>query len=125
MFQAREQNCTKWILAFELIFVHAGDLEGIVLDEYSYMHCLIKVTLTSVSKSGVIFAFIPSGTSDPYCRFKLGNEKYKSKHCKETLNPQWKEHFDLKFFADTDMILEVSVYDRDIRKDEFMGRYRV
>jgi Ca2+-dependent lipid-binding protein len=67
-----------------------------------------------------IFSF--SGSSDPYCRFKLGNEKFKSKSCKETLNPQWKEHFDLKFFADTEMILEVSVYDRDIRKDEFMGR---
>lgn len=62
------------------------------------------------------------GLSDPYCRFKLGNEKHKSKVCKDTLNPQWKEHFDLKFFVDTDMILEVSIYDRDIRKDEFMGR---
>ena len=63
------------------------------------------------------------GLSDPYCRFRLGNEKYKTKACKETLNPQWKEQFDLKMFPDSPMMLEVTVWDRDIRKDEFMGRW--
>ena len=62
------------------------------------------------------------GLSDPYCRFRLGNEKYKTKACKETLSPQWKEQFDLKIFPDSPMMLEVTVWDRDIRKDEFMGR---
>jgi len=52
----------------------------------------------------------------------LGNEKYKTKACKETLSPQWKEQFDLKIFPDSPMMLEVTVWDRDIRKDEFMGR---
>ncbi|XP_032218132.1 multiple C2 and transmembrane domain-containing protein 1 isoform X2 [Nematostella vectensis] len=66
-----------------------------------------------------------SGFSDPYCRFRLGNEKYKSKACKETLNPQWSEQFDLKMYPDSPMVLEITVYDRDIRKDEFMGRCQI
>ncbi|XP_020625848.1 multiple C2 and transmembrane domain-containing protein 1-like isoform X1 [Orbicella faveolata] len=66
-----------------------------------------------------------SGLSDPYCRFRLGNEKYKTKACKETLSPQWKEQFDLKIFPDSPMMLEVTVWDRDIRKDEFMGRCQI
>ncbi|KXJ22602.1 Multiple C2 and transmembrane domain-containing protein 1 [Exaiptasia diaphana] len=66
-----------------------------------------------------------SGFSDPYCRFRLGNERYKSKACKETLNPYWAEQFDLKFYADTSMVLEIVVYDKDIRKDEFMGRCQI
>ncbi|XP_031559234.1 multiple C2 and transmembrane domain-containing protein 1-like isoform X2 [Actinia tenebrosa] len=66
-----------------------------------------------------------SGLSDPYCKFRLGNERYKSKACKETLNPYWAEQFDLKFYPDTPMVLELTVYDRDIRKDEFMGRCQI
>ena len=65
---------------------------------------------------------LTAGFSDPYCRFRLGNEKYKSKACKETLSPYWKEQFDMKFWDDTPMMLEVTVWDKDIRKDEFMGR---
>ncbi|XP_046856752.1 multiple C2 and transmembrane domain-containing protein 1-like isoform X2 [Xenia sp. Carnegie-2017] len=83
---------------------------------------IVSVTLVEGKK---LIAMDDNGLSDPYCRFKLGNEKHKSKACKDTLNPQWKEHFDLKFFVDTDMILEVSIYDRDIRKDEFMGRVSI
>ncbi|KAK2564508.1 Multiple C2 and transmembrane domain-containing protein 1 [Acropora cervicornis] len=45
--------------------------------------------------------------------------------CKETLNPQWKEQFDLKIYPDSPMMLEVTVWDRDIRKDEFMGRCQI
>ena len=75
-----------------------------------------------LASSVQIIIFHSKGLSDPYCRFRLGNEKYKTKACKETLNPQWKEQFDLKIYPDSPMMLEVTVWDRDIRKDEFMGR---
>ena len=98
-----------------------------IFKQFAWIIWVFFLQLTLLRKVETVYFYyvlilLSTGTSDPYCRFKLGNEKYKSKSCKETLNPHWKEHFDLKFFADTDMVLEVSVYDRDIRKDEFMGR---
>uniref|UniRef100_A0AAR2JEK2 C2 domain-containing protein n=1 Tax=Pygocentrus nattereri TaxID=42514 RepID=A0AAR2JEK2_PYGNA len=64
-----------------------------------------------------------NGLSDPYVKFKLGNEKYKSKTMSKTLNPQWREHFDLHVFDEDGGVLEISVWDKDTgRRDDFMGR---
>ncbi|XP_067136753.1 multiple C2 and transmembrane domain-containing protein-like isoform X5 [Centruroides vittatus] len=64
-----------------------------------------------------------NGLSDPYVKFRLGTEKYKSKNANKTLNPQWLEQFDLHMYAEHPKILEVSVWDRDYHgKDDFMGR---
>nr|CAD7264653.1 unnamed protein product [Timema shepardi] len=40
------------------------------------------------------------GFSDPYAKFRLGNEKYKSKVIYKTLNPSWLEQFDLHLYDD-------------------------
>ncbi|TKS85069.1 Multiple C2 and transmembrane domain-containing protein 1 [Collichthys lucidus] len=67
-----------------------------------------------------------NGLSDPFVKFKLGQQKYKSKAVSKTLNPQWREQFDLHQHDESGGILEVSVWDKDIgRKDEFMGRCQV
>ncbi|UYV65676.1 MCTP2 [Cordylochernes scorpioides] len=64
-----------------------------------------------------------NGLSDPYVKFRLGSEKYKSKYCPKTLNPQWLEQFDLHLYPDQPRVLEVSVWDHDTHgKDDFMGR---
>ncbi|KAL7848178.1 hypothetical protein AOLI_G00228960 [Acnodon oligacanthus] len=64
-----------------------------------------------------------NGLSDPYVKFKLGNEKYKSKTMPRTLNPQWREHFDLHVFDEDGGVLKISVWDKDTgRRDDFMGR---
>ncbi|XP_059155451.1 multiple C2 and transmembrane domain-containing protein 1-like isoform X2 [Physella acuta] len=64
-----------------------------------------------------------NGLSDPYVKFKLGTEKYRSKFKSKTLNPRWLEQFDLRLFDDQTALLEISVYDHDTRgKDDFMGR---
>ncbi|XP_027136890.1 multiple C2 and transmembrane domain-containing protein 1 isoform X3 [Larimichthys crocea] len=67
-----------------------------------------------------------NGLSDPFVKFKLGQKKYKSKAVSKTLNPQWREQFDLHQYDESGGILEISVWDKDIgRKDEFMGRCQV
>jgi hypothetical protein len=67
-----------------------------------------------------------NGFSDPYCKFKLGAEKFKSKVCTKTLNPEWKEQFDLHVFEDQSHILEIEVWDRDYgSRDDFVGRCSV
>lgn len=54
---------------------------------------------------------------------RLGNEKYKSKVVYKTLNPSWLEQFDLHLYDDQSQELEVTVWDKDRSKDDFMGRY--
>lgn len=64
-----------------------------------------------------------NGLSDPYVKFKLGPQKYKSKTIPKTLNPQWREQFDLHLYDEEGGILEISVWDKDIgRRDDFIGQ---
>uniref|UniRef100_A0A671SSQ8 Multiple C2 and transmembrane domain-containing protein 1-like n=1 Tax=Sinocyclocheilus anshuiensis TaxID=1608454 RepID=A0A671SSQ8_9TELE len=64
-----------------------------------------------------------NGLSDPYVKFKLGPLKYKSKTIPKTLNPQWREQFDLHLYDEEGGILEISVWDKDIgRRDDFIGQ---
>ncbi|XP_022331672.2 multiple C2 and transmembrane domain-containing protein 1-like isoform X2 [Crassostrea virginica] len=69
-----------------------------------------------------LMAMDDNGLSDPYVKFRLGQEKYKSKHKYKTLNPRWLEQFSLRIFDDQSHTLEISVYDHDLRSDDFMGR---
>ena len=43
----------------------------------------------------------------------------------KTLNPRWLEQFDLRIFDDHSKTLEMTVYDHDISRDDFMGRYEM
>ncbi|XP_041372646.1 multiple C2 and transmembrane domain-containing protein 1-like isoform X2 [Gigantopelta aegis] len=64
-----------------------------------------------------------NGFSDPYVKFQLGKEKYKSKFKPKTLNPKWTEQFDLRMYEDQTSQLEITVFDHDTAgKDDFMGR---
>lgn len=60
--------------------------------------------------------------ADPYVRFKLGNEKYKSKVISKCLNPLYNEQFDLHTFPNQSKVLEISVYDNNSFQDEFIGK---
>ncbi|XP_056259146.1 multiple C2 and transmembrane domain-containing protein 1 isoform X3 [Seriola aureovittata] len=65
----------------------------------------------------------PNGLSDPYAKFRLGHQKYKSKTVPKTLSPQWREQFDLHLYEETGGVLEITVWDRDTgRRDDFIGR---
>ncbi|XP_041826067.1 multiple C2 and transmembrane domain-containing protein 1-like isoform X3 [Melanotaenia boesemani] len=65
----------------------------------------------------------PNGLSDPYVKFRLGPQKYKSKTVPKTLSPQWREQFDLHLYEENGGILEITVWDRDTgRRDDFIGR---
>ncbi|TRY55239.1 hypothetical protein DNTS_014554 [Danionella cerebrum] len=68
-----------------------------------------------------------NGFSDPYVKFRLGSQKYRSKTIPKSLNPQWREQFDLRLSDEEDeMLLEISVWDKDIgRRDDFIGQCAV
>ncbi|XP_056592380.1 multiple C2 and transmembrane domain-containing protein 1 isoform X2 [Triplophysa dalaica] len=64
-----------------------------------------------------------NGLSDPYVKFRLNHQKYKSKTIPKTLNPQWREQFDLHLLDEEGGVLEISVWDRDVgRRDDFIGQ---
>ncbi|XP_048359481.1 multiple C2 and transmembrane domain-containing protein 1 isoform X3 [Sphaerodactylus townsendi] len=71
-------------------------------------------------------AMDPNGLSDPYVKFRLGHQKYKSKIVPKTLNPQWREQFDFHLYEERGGIIDVTVWDKDAgKKDDFIGRCQV
>ncbi|XP_054475457.1 multiple C2 and transmembrane domain-containing protein 2 [Anoplopoma fimbria] len=58
------------------------------------------------------------GHGDIYVRFRLGDQKYKSKNLCIQANPQWREQFDLNQFEDNQEPLQVEVYSKRGRKSE-------
>ncbi|XP_078252613.1 multiple C2 and transmembrane domain-containing protein 1-like isoform X2 [Rhinoraja longicauda] len=68
----------------------------------------------------------PNGLSDPYVKFKMGCQKYKSKAISKNLNPQWREQFDFLLTNERNDIVEVAVWDKDVlKKDDFIGRCQI
>ncbi|XP_069747663.1 multiple C2 and transmembrane domain-containing protein 1 isoform X3 [Narcine bancroftii] len=68
----------------------------------------------------------PNGLSDPYVKFKMGCQKYKSKTILKTLNPQWREQFDFLLANEKSDIIDITVWDKDsLKKDDFIGRCQV
>ncbi|XP_067376820.1 multiple C2 and transmembrane domain-containing protein 1 isoform X2 [Channa argus] len=64
-----------------------------------------------------------NGLSDPYVKFRMGHQKYKSKTIPKTLNPQWREQFDFHMYDEQGGFVDITVWDKDAgKKDDFMGR---
>ncbi|XP_019720963.1 multiple C2 and transmembrane domain-containing protein 2 isoform X2 [Hippocampus comes] len=66
------------------------------------------------------------GQGDVYVRFRLGDQKYKSKNLCIQANPQWRERFDFNQFADNQEPLQVQVHLKRGRKgEESWGMFEV
>ncbi|MBN3299991.1 MCTP1 protein, partial [Amia calva] len=67
-----------------------------------------------------------NGLSDPYVKFRLGHQKYKSKKIPKTLNPQWREQFDFHLYEERGGVIDITVWDKDAgKRDDFIGRCQV
>ncbi|XP_023067931.1 multiple C2 and transmembrane domain-containing protein 1 isoform X10 [Piliocolobus tephrosceles] len=67
-----------------------------------------------------------NGLSDPYVKFRLGHQKYKSKIMPKTLNPQWREQFDFHLYEERGGIIDITAWDKDAgKRDDFIGRCQV
>lgn len=64
-----------------------------------------------------------SGLSDPYCKFKLGPERFESSIKSKTLNPRFFEQFMLHMYDHDSTMLHIEVWDRDFpNPDDYIGR---
>ncbi|KAM3877092.1 multiple C2 and transmembrane domain-containing protein 2-like [Diretmus argenteus] len=53
-----------------------------------------------------------------FVRFRLGEQRYKSKNLSKVANPQWRERFTFNHFLDGPDILEVEVWSKEGRRNE-------
>ncbi|XP_043109403.1 extended synaptotagmin-2-A isoform X3 [Puntigrus tetrazona] len=61
------------------------------------------------------------GKSDPYGVIKLGNQLFRSKIIKETVNPKWNEVYEALVYNQPGQNLEIELYDEDHDKDDYLG----
>nr|XP_033773573.1 multiple C2 and transmembrane domain-containing protein 1 isoform X2 [Geotrypetes seraphini] len=67
-----------------------------------------------------------NGLSDPYVKFRLGHQKFKSKTVPKTLNPQWREQFDFHLYEEQGGTIDITVWDKDAgKRDDFIGRCQI
>lgn len=61
------------------------------------------------------------GKSDPYGVIKLGNQLFRSKIIKETVNPKWNEVYEAFVYDHPGQNVEIELYDEDHDKDDYLG----
>ncbi|XP_056391309.1 extended synaptotagmin-3 isoform X2 [Hyla sarda] len=64
---------------------------------------------------------IIKGKSDPYSVMRVGNQTFKSRTIKGTLNPHWNEMYEFVIHEVPGQDLELDLYDEDPDKDDFLG----
>ncbi|XP_028969941.2 multiple C2 and transmembrane domain-containing protein 2 isoform X3 [Esox lucius] len=66
------------------------------------------------------------GAGELFVRFRLGDQRYKSRNQPRKANPQWRERFDFNQFPNGPGVLEVEVWNKEGRKyEECYGRCEV
>ncbi|XP_061688111.1 extended synaptotagmin-1 isoform X2 [Syngnathoides biaculeatus] len=65
------------------------------------------------------------GKSDPYAKVTVGEVTFQSNVVKENLNPVWNEMYQVVMRPQSGQDLRVELYDKDLDKDDFLGRITV
>ncbi|KAF7123969.1 hypothetical protein RHSIM_Rhsim12G0045000 [Rhododendron simsii] len=63
-----------------------------------------------------------TGSCDPYIEVKVGNCKGTTRYLEKKLNPEWNQVFAFSKVRLKSHLLEVTVKDKDVVKDDFLGR---
>ncbi|CAN6440424.1 unnamed protein product [Victoria cruziana] len=82
----------------------------------------LEFLYVSVVKAKDLPAMDVSGSCDPYVEVKLGNYKGTTKHHEKTLNPVWNQVFAFSKERLQSSVLEITVKDKDVVKDDFVGK---
>ncbi|KAM9409287.1 uncharacterized protein esyt1b isoform 2-T2 [Pholidichthys leucotaenia] len=65
------------------------------------------------------------GKSDPYAKINIGQVIFKSNMIKENLNPVWNEMYEVVLRPQSGQEMQVELFDKDMDKDDFLGRFRI
>ncbi|XP_075832535.1 multiple C2 and transmembrane domain-containing protein 1 isoform X3 [Microtus pennsylvanicus] len=95
-------------------------------DQHRKSHLWRGIVSITLIEGRDLKAMDSNGLSDPYVKFRLGHQKYKSKIMPKTLNPQWREQFDFHLYEERGGIIDITAWDRDAgKRDDFIGRCQV
>lgn len=95
-------------------------------DQHRKSHLWRGIVSITLIEGRDLKAMDSNGLSDPYVKFRLGHQKYKSKIMPKTLNPQWREQFDFHLFEERGGIIDITTWDKDAgKRDDFIGRCQV
>ncbi|KMZ58294.1 C2 calcium/lipid-binding plant phosphoribosyltransferase familyprotein [Zostera marina] len=97
---------------------YRGDKITSTYDLVEQMHFLY----VNLVKAKDLPAMDITGSLDPYVEVKLGNYKGVTKHLDKNQNPVWRQIFAFSKERVQANVLEVVVKDKDILKDDFVGR---
>ncbi|XP_042355860.1 extended synaptotagmin-1 [Plectropomus leopardus] len=65
------------------------------------------------------------GKSDPYAKINIGEFAFKSNVIKENLNPVWNEMYEVVLRPQSGQEVQVELFDKDMDKDDFLGRFKI
>nr|XP_019941983.1 PREDICTED: extended synaptotagmin-1-like [Paralichthys olivaceus] len=65
------------------------------------------------------------GKSDPYAKISVGDDAFKSNVIKDNLNPVWNEMYEVVLRPQSGQEMQVELYDKDMDKDDFLGRFKI
>ncbi|TNN81342.1 Extended synaptotagmin-1 [Liparis tanakae] len=65
------------------------------------------------------------GKSDPYAKINVGGVEFVSNVIKENLNPVWNEMYEVVLRPLPGQEVQVDLYDKDMGKDDFLGRSKI
>ncbi|XP_045081181.1 uncharacterized protein LOC121577557 [Coregonus clupeaformis] len=68
---------------------------------------------------------LKKGKSDPYVKINIGGVRFKSHVIKENLNPTWNEMYETVMTPQSGQEVQVELYDKDMDKDDFLGRCNI
>ncbi|XP_041808275.1 extended synaptotagmin-1 [Chelmon rostratus] len=97
----------------DLSFASEGLLRIILLEAQSL-----------VAKDSMMGGMV-KGKSDPYAKINVGDFAFKSNVIKENLNPVWNEMYEVVLRPQSGQEVEVELYDKDMDKDDFLGRFKI
>nr|XP_040060022.1 extended synaptotagmin-1 [Gasterosteus aculeatus aculeatus] len=65
------------------------------------------------------------GKSDPYAKINVGGVAFLSNVIKENLSPVWNEMYEVVLRPQAGQEVQVELYDKDMDKDDFLGRCKI
>lgn len=118
------KNNQRWSSRRKLGASKAISMQSLQLSESLKKNQLWNGTVSITLLEGIN---LPDGSAcDSFVRFRLGDQKYRSKTQCKNGNPQWRERFDFHYYSDRMGILEMEVWGQDGRKhEELLGLCKV
>ncbi|XP_076012613.1 extended synaptotagmin-1-like isoform X2 [Genypterus blacodes] len=101
---------------------HASPDSDFASDGLLRIHLLEASSL--IAKDNMMGGMV-KGKSDPYTKISVGEVTFKSNVIKENLNPVWNEMYEVVLKPQSELEVQVELFDKDMDKDDFLGRLKV